>query len=279
MRPQLPFRHSRACDGRHRATAWRCRTCARYGATFLIFSDYMQPADAALPRSSEIAEHLDLTRTTRSASGEDGPTHQPVEQLMTLARHRRACSLLRPCDANEVPKPGASRWSEESAGRALALTRQEVPTLDRKKYNPADGCGAAPMFSPIRRRTRPEVILIGTGSEVQLCSQAQRTLAKDGIGARVVSHAVLGIVRAQDEAYRDSRAAAEDHSARVGGSRRRRLGWDRYVGLTGAMIGMHSFGASGPCMERVQEVRHYGRRGGESGAARRWQRREEHKSR
>src|ERR1051326_760462 len=153
--------------------------------------------------------------------------------------------VIRPCDANETAQAWHVAVEQKTRPVCLALTRQKVPTLDRKKYNPADGLlrGAYILSDPPEDKV--DVILIGTGSEVQLCLQAQAALAKDGIGARVVSTPSWELFEAQDESYRNA-VLPREITARVSVEAGATLGWERYVGIGGAAIGMHSFGASGP---------------------------------
>jgi transketolase len=177
--------------------------------------------------------------------GEDGPTHQPIEQLASL-RGMPGLTVIRPCDANEV----AECWRHIMHARhepvVLALSRQALPTLDRSKYAAAAGLqkGAYVLSDP-EGGARPEVILIGTGSEVSLCLSAQEALAKDGIKARVVSMPSWELFEKQDESYRDE-VLPPDILARVSVEQAATLGWERYVGMHGTIIGMRSFGASAP---------------------------------
>jgi transketolase len=216
-----------------------------YGATFLIFSDYMKPA-VRIAALSHIPSFWVYTHDSIGL-GEDGPTHQPIEQLMTL-RATPNMLVLRPCDANETAEAWRVAMEQKNRPVAFALTRQKVPTLDRKKYNPADGLWRGAYILSDPPEDKVDVILIGTGSEVQLCLQAQAALAKDGIGARVVSMPSWELFEAQDEAYRHA-VLPLNITARVSVEAGATLGWERYVGLTGATIGMHSFGASGPYTE------------------------------
>jgi transketolase len=216
-----------------------------YGSTFLIFSDYMKPA----LRISALSHVPSIWIYTHDSIGlgEDGPTHQPIEQLMTL-RATPNMIVIRPCDANETAQAWQVALEQKTRPVCFSLTRQKVPTLDRKKYNPADGLLRGGYILSDPPDDKAEVILIGTGSEVQLCLQAQDALAKEGIGARVVSMPSWELFDAQDERYR-SAVLPPDITARVSVEAGATLGWEHYVGLTGAKIGMHSFGASGPYAE------------------------------
>jgi transketolase len=213
-----------------------------YGATFLIFSDYMKPA----VRISALSHIPSLWIYTHDSIGlgEDGPTHQPIEQLMTL-RATPNMLVIRPCDANETAEAWRVAMEQKTRPVCFALTRQKVPTFDRKKHNPADGLWRGAYILSDPPGDKVDVILIGTGSEVQLCMQAQAALAKDGIGARVVSMPSWELFEAQDESYRNA-VLPPAIIARVSVEAGAVLGWERYVGMTGAMIGMRSFGASGP---------------------------------
>jgi transketolase len=216
-----------------------------YGATFLIFSDYMKPA-VRIAALSHIPSIWVYTHDSIGL-GEDGPTHQPIEQLMTL-RATPNMLVIRPCDANETAEGWRVAMEQKNRPVCFALTRQKVPTLDRKKYNPADGLWRGAYILSDPPGDKVDVILIATGSEVQLCLQAQAALAKDGIGARVVSMPCWELFEGQNESYRHA-VLPLNITARVSVEAGATLGWERYVGLTGATIGMHSFGASGPYTE------------------------------
>jgi transketolase len=222
-----------------------------YGATFLIFSDYMKPA----VRISALSHIPSLWIYTHDSIGlgEDGPTHQPIEQLMTL-RATPNMLIIRPCDANETAEAWRVAMEQTNRPVAFALTRQKVPTLDRKKVNPADALSRGAYILSDPPGDKVDVILIGTGSEVHLCLAAQAALAKENIGARVVSMPSWELFEAQDEAYRNA-VLPPQMSARVSVEAGATLGWERYVGRSGAMIGMHSFGASGP---GPQVYKHFG---------------------
>ena len=212
-----------------------------YGSTFLIFSDYMKPPI----RLSALMELPAIWIFTHDSVGlgEDGPTHQPIEQLVTL-RATPGLIVLRPADANEVRAAWRVMIDLVDRPACLVLTRQAVPTLDRTRYAPAEGLarGAYVLSDPERT---PDVILIGTGSEVNLCVQAQDALAREGIAARVVSMPSWELFEAQDETYRES-VLPPSITARVSVEMGSVVGWDRYVGSSGASIGMRSFGASAP---------------------------------
>jgi transketolase len=220
-----------------------------FGSGFLIFSDYMR-ASIRLSAIQELPVVWIFTHDSIGV-GEDGPTHQPIEQLAGL-RSIPGLHTIRPCDANEVAEAWRVALHEKHYPTCLILSRQPLPTLDRDKFAPAAGLarGAYVLADPPEGR-RPEVILMGTGSEVQLCVSAWETLTKEGIAARVVSMPCWDIFEQQDEAYRRS-VLPDDVLARVSVEQAATLGWDRYVGLHGAIIGMHTFGASAP-MKALQE--------------------------
>jgi transketolase len=217
-----------------------------FGSTFLIFSDYARPAI----RLSAIMELPTIMVFTHDAmgDGEDGPTHQPVEQLVSL-RAIPGMVVLRPADANEVVEAYRYVMQLRHQPALLALSRQALPTFDRRKYASAAGVsrGAYVMADPADG-SPPAIIFIASGSEVALIVQAHETLAARGIRSRVVSMPSWDIFEHQPQAYRDevlppnvkTRLAVEQGSV---------LGWDRYVGSAGRVIGMKTFGASAPLKE------------------------------
>jgi transketolase len=215
-----------------------------YGSTFLIFSDYMKPAIRLGALMDLPIIHI-FTHDSIGL-GEDGPTHQPIEQLLSL-RSIPGLVVFRPADANEV----AAAWRHLIAHKqptCLALSRQPLPTLDRGKYGSADGVARGAYVLADAGTSNPSVILIGTGSEVAICLAAYEKLERDGIAARVVSMPSWELFEAQDQAYRDS-VLPQAVTARVSVEAASVIGWDRYVGATGAKIGMRSFGASAPIKE------------------------------
>ncbi len=179
--------------------------------------------------------------------GEDGPTHQPVEQLASL-RAIPGLITLRPADANEVVEAWRVIMQLHHEPAALVLSRQPLPTLDRSKYAPASGVekGAYVLADP--RDGKPDVLLIATGSEVLLCVNAYEQLKAEGIKARVVSMPSWELFEKQSQEYRDS-VIPPDVTARVSVEQASTLGWTRYVGPTGHTIGMKTFGASAPLKE------------------------------
>jgi transketolase len=176
--------------------------------------------------------------------GEDGPTHQPVEQLLAL-RTIPGLITLRPADASEVVEAWRVIIGLRQQPACMALSRQALPTLDRTRYAPAAGArrGAYILADPLD--SNPAVVLIGTGSEVALCIEAFEELKRERIPARVVSMPSWELFEHQDQAYRDE-VLPPTVSARVSVEMGSVIGWDRYVGPTGARIGMATFGSSAP---------------------------------
>lgn len=213
-----------------------------YCSTFLIFVDYMRPAVrlAALMglHSLFVFSHDSI------GLGEDGPTHQPIEQLMNL-RGVPNLQVIRPADAAETVEAWRAAIIKSAGPTALIFTRQNVPAIDRTAHAPADGLrrGAYTLWQA--REGTPEIILIGTGSELQYALEAGKTLGAEGINARVVSFPCWELFDAQDAAYRES-VLPKAVRRRVAVEAGLTQGWERYTGLDGAVIGMHTFGASAP---------------------------------
>lgn len=212
-----------------------------YGATFLVFADYMRPP-IRLASLMELPVFHVFTHDSIGV-GEDGPTHQPVEQLLTL-RAIPGLVTLRPADANEVAEAYRVIMGLKDQPAVLALSRQPLPTFDRTKYGSAAGVAKGGYVLADCDGT-PEVILIGTGSEVQLCVSAYEALTAEGIKARVVSMPSWDLFERQDEAYRNT-VLTPEVLARVAVEQGSVIGWDRYAGSAGAIIGMHTFGSSAP---------------------------------
>lgn len=214
-----------------------------YTGTFLIFSDYMKPP-IRLAALMEIPVVFVFTHDSIGL-GEDGPTHQPVEQLASL-RAVPGLTVLRPADANETTQAWRIALSARRRPTALALSRQPLPTLDRTRCADAEGVrrGAYVLADP-PDGAAPAVLLIATGSEVHVCMQAYERLTREGIAARVVSMPSWDIFELQDDAYKDS-VLPPEVDARVAVEQAASLGWDRYVGRAGETIAMHTFGASAP---------------------------------
>ena len=213
-----------------------------YGSGFLIFSDYMKPA-IRLSALMELPVVYIFTHDSIGL-GQDGPTHQPVEQLIAL-RSIPGLITLRPADANEVVEAWRVIIGLKHQPVCLVLSRQPLPTFDRKRYSSASGVARGAYVMADAECDKPDVILIGTGSEVALCIEVHETLKQGGISARVVSMPSWELFEQQDQAYRDS-VLPPDVIARVSVEAGSMIGWDRYVGMSGAKIGMHTFGASAP---------------------------------
>ena len=213
-----------------------------FGATFLIFSDYMRPAI----RLAALAKlHVVHVFTHDSiALGEDGPTHQPVEQLASL-RAIPNLTLLRPADANETAVAWKVAIKTRDRPVLLALTRQDLATLDRTRYAAAEGlCRGAYVLSDAKA-DRPELILIASGSEVGLVLGAAQRLESEGVAVRCVSMPSWDLFDAQPQSYRDT-VLPPDVPARLAVEMGVSLGWHRYVGNHGEVLGIERFGASAP---------------------------------
>lgn len=219
-----------------------------FGAGFLIFSDYGRPAI----RLSALMELPVIHIFTHDSIGvgEDGPTHQPVEHLASL-RAIPGLIDLRPADANEVVEAWRVIMQLRHQPVALILSRQNLPTIDRDKYASAAGVARGAYVLADGGNGRPDVILMSTGSEVQLCLAAYEQLQAEGINVRVVSMPSWALFEKQEQAYKDS-VLPPDVTARVSVEQASTLGWARYVGLQGYSIGMETFGASAP-LKALQE--------------------------
>jgi transketolase len=216
-----------------------------FGATFFIFSDYARPSI----RLAALMELPALFVFTHDAmgDGEDGPTHQPVEHLVSL-RAIPGLITLRPGDANEVVEAYRYLVKLRHQPAVLVLSRQPLPTLDRSKYAPASGVAHGAYVLADSPDGDPEVILIASGSEVSLAVEAHEKLLAEGIRSRVVSMASWEIFDHQTEEYRDS-VLPPNVKARVAVEQASTLGWGRYVGASGYVVGMKTFGASAPLKE------------------------------
>jgi transketolase len=213
-----------------------------FGASFLIFSDYMKPP-IRLSALMELPVIFVFTHDSIGL-GEDGPTHQPVEQLVAL-RSIPGLITLRPADANEVVEAWRVAIRQKHQPVCLVLSRQPLPTLDRTRFAAAEGVARGAYVLADAQGGKPAVILIGTGSEVGLCAAAYDSLTSEGIAARVVSMPSWELFEQQDQGYRDS-VLPPEVTARVSVEQGSVIGWDRYVGTDGAKIGMHTFGSSAP---------------------------------
>ncbi len=216
-----------------------------FGSTFMVFSDYARPA----MRLSALMELPTIFAFTHEAmgDGEDGPTHQPVEHLASL-RAIPGLIVLRPADANEVVEAYRYVMQLRHTPAVLALSRQPLPTLDRKKYAPASGLAQGAYILADAPGANPEVILIASGSEVSLAVEAHEKLLAGGIRSRVVSLPSWEIFDHQPQEYRD-KVLPPGITARIMIEQASMFGWERYVGSSGRMIGMKTFGASAPLKE------------------------------
>ncbi len=220
-----------------------------YTATFLVFSDYMKPP-MRLAALMEVPTVFVFTHDSIGV-GQDGPTHQPVEQLAGL-RAIPGMRLFRPGDANETAEAWRFILGALDKPATLVLTRQALPTLDRERYAPASGVARGAYVLAGDPQAEPQVILIATGSEVHLAVEAHERLASEGIASRVVSMPSWELFEEQDKGYRDA-VLPPSVTARVAVEAASPLGWDRYAGHAGDIIAMHSFGSSapiGPLMKR-----------------------------
>jgi len=213
-----------------------------YGATFLTFSDYMRPPMrlAALMglRAIYVFTHDSI------GLGEDGPTHQPIEHLMNL-RAVPNLTVIRPADATEAAQAWRAALLNTDGPTALILTRQKLPVLDRTELGSAEGLQRGGYVLWQSADGTPDAILIGTGSETHVALEAGRQLADEGFSIRVVSMPSWELFDRQPADYRES-VLPSAVRARVAVEAGVKLGWERYVGLDGAVVGMEGFGASAP---------------------------------
>ncbi len=216
-----------------------------FGATFFIFSDYARPAI----RLSALMELPTIFVFTHDAmgDGEDGPTHQPVEQLISM-RAIPGLVVLRPADANEVVEAYRYVLQLRHQPAVITLSRQPLPTFDRNKYASAAGVARGAYVMADSPGGPPEIILIASGSEVSLIVDAHEELASQGIRSRVVSMPSWDIFEHQPQSYRED-VLPPEVKARIAVEQGSVLGWDRYVGPGGQVIGMKTFGASAPLKE------------------------------
>lgn len=220
-----------------------------FGGTFFNFSDYMRPTI----RLAAIMELPVIYIYTHDSIGlgEDGPTHQPVEQLPSL-RAVPGLMLMRPADANEVVEAWKVIMQLRHEPAALVLTRQAVPTFDRTKYASAAGVSKGAYILADAPDAKPDVILMGSGSEVQLCIGAYEQLKTEGIKARVVSMPSWDLFEHQSDDYKEE-VLPPEVKARVAVEQASTFGWSQYVGPTGKVVGMHTFGASAPLKELLKK--------------------------
>jgi transketolase len=213
-----------------------------FGGTFFNFSDYMRPS-VRLSALMEIPSIFIFTHDSIGL-GEDGPTHQPIEQLASL-RAMPGLMLLRPADANEVVEAWKVVMQLQHEPAALVLSRQAVPTFDRSKYGAAAGVAKGAYILADAPDGKPDVILMGTGTEVALCVSAYEQLKAEGVKARVVSMPSWNLFEHQSDEYK-AKVLPPDVKARVAVEQATTFGWSQYVGPTGIVIGMRRFGASAP---------------------------------
>jgi transketolase len=219
-----------------------------YGATFLIFSDYMRPA---IRLAAIMNRHLIYVYTHDSIGlGEDGPTHQPIEQLSTL-RAIPDFTLIRPADASET----AEAWRvalKHNGPVALVLTRQKLGFIDRSKYAPASGVAKGAYVLADSPGGAPQVVLMSSGSEVALILDAQQRLEVEGIRTRVVSMPSHELFAAQSDEYRDSILPVGVKRISIEASQP--MSWQRWVGCDGVALGLNRFGASAPYKEIYEHL-------------------------
>jgi transketolase len=213
-----------------------------FGGTFFNFSDYMRPS-VRLAALMEIPTIYVWTHDSIGL-GEDGPTHQPIEQLASL-RAMPGLMLMRPADANEVAEAWRVIMPLQHEPAALVLSRQAVPTFDRSKYGAASGVAKGAYILADAADGKPEVILMGSGSEVSLCVSAYEQLKTEGVKARVVSMPSWNLFEHQSDEYK-AKVLPPDVKARVAVEQASTFGWSQYVGPSGIVIGMRRFGASAP---------------------------------
>ena len=220
-----------------------------FGSGFFIFVDYMR---GSLRLSALMELQVSYVFTHDSIGvGEDGPTHQPIEHLAHL-RAMPGLITIRPADANEVKEAWKVILQLHHEPSVLVLTRQGVPTIDRTKYAPASGLARGAYVLADPPAGDPEVILIGTGSEVALCLDAYEQLSLEGVRARVVSMPSWELFDDQDETYRNS-VLPSHVKARVSVEEASDFGWTKYTGMEGQNICIESFGASAPLTQLLKK--------------------------
>jgi transketolase len=213
-----------------------------YGSTFLIFSDYMKPA---IRLAALMKLHLIYIFTHDSIGlGEDGPTHQPIEQLSNL-RAIPNLTVIRPADANETAEAWRMAIEHQDGPVAIILTRQNLPVIDRSKFHPAIGLRRGAYILADSATDEPEIILIATGSEVHLALEVYEKLRAEGIRARIVNMPSWELFEQQSEDYRN-KILLPHIAARISIEAGATHGWHKYVGLEGETIGIDRFGASAP---------------------------------
>lgn len=220
-----------------------------YGATFFVFTDYLRPA-VRLSALMKLPVVYVLTHDS-IAVGEDGPTHEPIEQLASL-RIIPDLTVIRPADANETSAAWAYALENGSKPVALVLTRQNLPILKDTNVNARDGIAKGAYVISEAASGKPQAQIIATGSEVQLAVEAQKALAAEGIEVRVISMPSWDLFEAQPQEYKDS-VLLPDVKARLAIEMGSPFGWERYVGDKGAILGINTFGASAPGGKVIEE--------------------------
>ncbi|MBT7819413.1 MAG: transketolase, partial [Chloroflexi bacterium] len=220
-----------------------------YAATFLVFSDYMRPGIrlAAMMGLKEIF----VFSHDSVGLGEDGPTHQPIEQILGL-RSVPNLSVIRPSDSNEVIEAWRMAISNNSGPTCILVTRQNVPVLDRSKFTSAKNLAYGAYILSDCEKNIPDVLLIATGSEVPIALKAQEELVKQEIHARVIAMPSWDLFENQTKEYQD-KVLPPNIKARVSIEAGSTLAWERWVGDDGEMIGIDSFGASAPWQDLFQK--------------------------
>jgi len=213
-----------------------------YGGTFLVFSDYMRPA-IRLAALSKLKVIYVFTHDSIGL-GEDGPTHQPIEQLAAL-RAIPNLTVIRPCDANETAQAWRAALQHQNGPLALALTRQSIPTLDREKFASAEGLHHGAYILSEAEGDKPNIILIASGSEIEIVLKAAEMLKENNLAVRVVSMPSWELFEAQSEDYRRQVLPA-DIRAKIAVEAASPQGWERYVGEMGQIVALNHFGASAP---------------------------------
>ncbi|HEV2231883.1 MAG TPA: transketolase, partial [Terriglobia bacterium] len=213
-----------------------------YGSTFLIFSDYCRPT-IRLAALMEIHSIFVFTHDSIFV-GEDGPTHEPIEQIPSLRAIHNIC-LIRPADANETAVAWRVAIEHRGGPVVLALTRQNLPIFDRAKYGSAEGVARGAYILADAKGKTPDIILIATGSEVALALESSEKLSPEGIAVRVVSMPSWELFEKQPQSYRDE-VLPPAITARLAIEAASPFGWERYVGLKGAVMGVDRYGASAP---------------------------------
>lgn len=213
-----------------------------YGGTFLVFSDYLRPA-IRLAALSELKVIYVFTHDSIGL-GEDGPTHQPIEHLAAL-RAIPNLTVIRPGDANETAQAWKAALQHQNGPVALALTRQSIPTLDREKFGPAQGLDNGAYILSEASNQKPDIILIASGSEIEIVLEAAEMLIAKNLAVRVVSMPSWELFEAQPEVYRQQ-VLPIDVKAKIAVEAGSPQGWHRYVGEMGQVIGLDHFGASAP---------------------------------